>query len=127
VLLGRDDAAYSMPSRQNDAAVIDFSGRGFGLWLGQCGPLSQRPAAGRAPVGFRIRGQDGVAVRTDPFHADSLLKPRAAHTVLVRVSAMARAQRSIQSQSRMSEGGSLRIGLAGNFMMRLMGNGRFKC
>ena len=63
-----------MTARQNDAAVVDFGRRHAGnLRFGQGGALSQGSAAGRAPVGFLVDGEDSVAVGANPLHEPRLL------------------------------------------------------
>jgi hypothetical protein len=74
-LLGRDDAAQGMTARKDYAAVVDFGRRRAGnLRFGQGGALSQRSAAGRAPVGVLVDGEDSVAMGANPFHEPRLLE-----------------------------------------------------
>ena len=69
--LRRDDAAQRMAARQHDAAMIHFH-HCVGQSFGQSFSLNQRAAAGRAPVGLRGIGQNGMALAADSLHAKSL-------------------------------------------------------
>ena len=73
--LGGDDAAEGVTARENNASVIDLGRRDSGnLRFGQGGALSQGSAAGRAPIGFLVNCEDGVAMGADALHEPRLLE-----------------------------------------------------
>ena len=136
--LGGDDSAQGMTARQNDAAVVDFGRRNAGnLWFGQGGALGQRSAAGRAPVGFLVDGEDSMAMGANPFHEARLPEAHGIRDVRKRRPESSGdqaagliwrtipvAQVSISAQSRMSAAGIFANGFAGRCVARLKGNGR---
>lgn len=82
-LLRRNDPAQGMTPRQDDAAVVQFGASRRGdRRLGQDGPVSQGAAAGGAPVGLEIRGQDSVTLRADLLHGCSVANEFGAWKVL---------------------------------------------
>jgi hypothetical protein len=61
-----------MAAWQYDAAMIYLGRRGFGHFGNLILPRNQRAAAGRAPVGDGLLGQNGMALGADPFHIHRL-------------------------------------------------------
>jgi Cof subfamily protein (haloacid dehalogenase superfamily) len=53
--------------------MIYLGGCGFGCFRNVIFPHDQRAAAGRAPVGYCLLGQNGMAVSADPFHIHRLI------------------------------------------------------
>jgi hypothetical protein len=127
-----------MTARQNNAAVVDFGRRHAGnLRVGQGGALSQGSAAGRAPVGFLVDGEDSVAMGTNPFHEAKITRsawdritrkampgPRGDQAAGLIWRAIPSAQPSISVQSRTSATGIFAKGSHGRRAARLKGNGR---
>jgi hypothetical protein len=68
-LLRSDNAAEGVAARQDDAAMVDFGfWRGGALECGIDGPVGKGSAAGWAPVGAAVSGEDGVALGADTLH-----------------------------------------------------------
>ena len=73
-LLRRNDAAQRVPTRQHDAAMIDFGGQPAGVRFSQALPFNQRATASRAPIGLCLFGQNRVALAADSFHNSKLIE-----------------------------------------------------
>jgi len=74
--LGRNDASEGMARGQHNAAVIDRLRR-TADGAGEARPFDQRSAAGRAPVGLRVRRENGMAMGADAVHEEMV--PRSGH------------------------------------------------
>jgi hypothetical protein len=68
-LLRRDDATQRVPAREHDAAMVNLGS--WTRWLtigGTAIALLQCAAAGWAPVGMGLGGENGVAMAADALH-----------------------------------------------------------
>jgi hypothetical protein len=59
-------------AREKNSAMIDFTRRSAGLVEIGAGLSDQRTTAGRAGVGIRLRGDDGVAIPAEQVHRKRL-------------------------------------------------------
>ena len=115
-----------MAPRQNNATMIDFSGRPARVGIVfQRDTFGERPAARRAPVRFGLTGQNGVAMAADSFHETSVPEARQGRSYAADLIwwAIALAHSRMASQSRISDPAILFIGFSGSFRSRLKGNG----
>jgi hypothetical protein len=69
-LLRRNNPAYRVTPRKQDAAMIHLSRRRSRL-IGsrQSGPLDQRPSAGRTPIRHGLHTEHRPALAANPFHS----------------------------------------------------------